>query len=111
MCFYFYDFEKSTNFQTLDIIKNETKQIINNRKYQYLSVFTLKLYEKAKEKKVFVSSLDIKNSKVLLTLDSKRKENIYSFLNEFENNTIENIYFDEKEKRFKTNASFKIYRR
>ena len=109
--FYFYDFGKSNNIHSLDIMKRETKQILDNRKYGYLSALTLNLYEKAKKNKIFIYSLDIKNSKVLLNLRSKRKENVYTFLDEFNNNTIENIYFDEQEKRFKTNASFKIYRR
>lgn len=109
--FYFYDFGQSNNIHSLDIMKRETKQILDNRKYGYLSALTLNLYEKAKKNKIFIYSLDIKNSKVLLNLRSKRKENVYTFLDEFNNNTIENIYFDEQEKRFKTNASFKIYRR
>lgn len=109
--FYFYDFNQNNKIHSLDIIKNETMDILNKRKYQYLSLLTLKLYENAKKNKIFIYSIDIKNSKVLLNLISKKKENVYSFIDKFDNNVIENIYFDENEKRFKTNASFKIYRR
>jgi len=71
----------------------------------------LNIYEKSKEKRVFLNSLNIKNARIIINLNAKNKKSIYDFLKEFENMRIEAIYFDDKIKRFVSNASFKIHRR
>ncbi|MGB6329048.1 MAG: hypothetical protein WBF48_08970 [Halarcobacter sp.] len=71
----------------------------------------MNIYEKSKEKRVFLNSLNIKNARIIINLNAKNKKSIYDFLKEFENMRIEAIYFDDKIKRFVSNASFKIHRR
>lgn len=71
----------------------------------------MNIYEKSKEKRVFLNSLNIKNARIIINLNAKNKKNIYDFLKEFENMRIDAIYFDDKIKRFVSNASFKIHRR
>ena len=111
---YFYDFyafSRDNESNEITSLKNQTIKIKSNKKFTYLSSSLLNIYEKSKEKKVFLNSLDIKNAKIIINLNSKNKKSIYNFLNEFKDATIDTIYFDEKIKRFITNASFKIHRR
>ncbi len=96
---------------TLSSLKKQTEQIKRDKKFTFISNKILNIYEKAKEKKVFLVSIDIKNGKIIINLEAKNKKSIYDFLNEFKDMAIQNIYFDEKIKRFISNASFKIYRR
>ena len=108
---YFFEFYKVNQYHPLTNLRNQTEQIKLNQNFLYISEYILNVYEKSKEKRVFIDSFSIKNAKIIIDINSKNKKYIYDFLNEFENTNIKSIYFDEKLKRFITNASFKIHRR
>ena len=106
-----YTINYSNERNSLSSLRKQTEQIKLKKNFIFLSSYVLNIYEISKTKKVFLTSLDIKNSKIIINLNSKDKKNIYNFLNEFKDMQIENIYFNEKIKRFISNASFKIHRR
>ncbi len=87
------------------------ERIKKSREFIFVSSFIIKLFEEAKNKKVYIVSLNLKNSKIKLKFESKSKDNIYKFLDVFSDYTIENINFDLQMKRYKTDVVFKIYRK
>lgn len=113
---YFYDFNNSSlkpnsRLNSITNLKNQTEQIRQNGNFTYLSSLILDIYEKAKKRQITLNILNIKNAKILIELNARDKKSVYEFLKEFRNMKIETIYFDEKIKRFRSNASFKIHRR
>jgi len=108
---YFFEFNHSTTINPLYHVNIKTEEIKKSAKFFYLSNFILEIYEHEKEFEVKINSIEIVHSKVILTLSSIKKDSMYSFLNKYKNYRIENMLFDDKDKRFKSNASFDIYRK
>lgn len=55
--------------------------------------------------------MSLKDSMVILKLQSKQKESIYKFLKEIKDVKIEDMSFDKTKKEYFANAIFKIYRK
>ncbi|WP_321311914.1 hypothetical protein [Halarcobacter sp.] len=109
--FYFYEFNTyNKNSDLKDIITN-TKNIKDEIKFTSISKLVEELFDLANKNKVNIMSVILKNAKLDLKLESKRKDAIYSFFNSIKKESLEDITFDTESKRFIGNVTIKIDRR
>lgn len=79
--------------------------------FEFISKKLIFLYVSAKDLNMKISSLSFSESKILITLEAKEKNSVYTFLKIIKNGIIENMKFDDNTKRYIAHASFKINRR
>ena len=108
--FYFFEFDKKEDYRQLDTIKSDTLLLKNSMVFEHISDDIFSLYKNAQDNKLKILSVNFKNSKFVLNLKSKEKENIYIFLKDLKG-SVENMTFDKNSKEYIANASFKIHRR
>lgn len=109
--FYFFDFSERKNENLFNKINITTKQINENSKYEFLSSKIIPLFTKSQNYSVKIQTMSLKDSMVILKLQSKQKESIYKFLKEIKDVKIEDMSFDKTKKEYFANAIFKIYRK
>lgn len=91
-------------------LQTNIEKIKKDNKFTYITKKILEIYKNAKLNKVSVNSILFENSKVILILEAIEKDGIYKLLNKIEKSSIEDMQYNEEQKRYKAHVSFKISR-
>ncbi len=113
LCFGFYilDFSKIDNQNILEKIRTNTKQIEFNSQFYFVSKELIDIFLLSKEHLVKVLKVSLINSKLLLELESSKKQDLYALFKKLEKFKVEDITYDSQRKVYLANAVFKIHRK
>jgi len=109
--FYILDFSKNDNKNILEKIKINTKKIEVNSQFYFVSKELIDIFLLSKEHLVKVLKVSLVNSKLLLELESSKKQDLYTFFRNLEKAKVEDITYDSQRKVYLANAIFKINRK
>lgn len=102
---------KKTDINDFEKLQTDLKRQKENREFVYLTKLILEIYQNTKSNNLKVDYIKIENSKILLTLESQEKKGVYSLLEQFSKSSLDDMQYDESLKRYKSNVSFKIFRK
>ncbi len=112
MYFIYYTSNLTNNQENLSTsITSNIHKIKEEHSFFSITEFTIKIFREAKKTNIDVKRVLLQDSKLFLTLESKNKENIFTFLNIFKESSLDNIKFDETRKRYQLETSFRILRK
>ncbi|XPV69359.1 MAG: hypothetical protein ACNI25_02000 [Halarcobacter sp.] len=100
---------RSSKNTSLGSINKNISYIKKENNFVSISKTLFDIEQKAKDSKVEILSFILKNSKISIVCESKKKQMAYAFLKNFKNSSIESTNFDKNKKKYITNAVFRIY--
>lgn len=109
--FYQINFNKDSKKLDLELLKADAKLSKEDKKFVFLSSYLLLISEKKLNKNINIESLKVEKSILSLEVASNKKEHIYSFFNELSKFSINSISYENSSKKYKSNASLRLYRR
>lgn len=108
--FLYLNISKEHKKDEFDNLKTNIEEIKKDNKFIYITKIVFNIYENAKLNNVTVNSILFENSKVLLKLESIKKDGIYNLLKKIKKSAIEDMQYNEESKRYRAHVSFKIFR-
>lgn len=109
--FYLFDFSKNVNQNILERIKANTKQIELNSQFYFISEELINIFLLSNKYFVKVLKVSFVNSKLLLELESSKKQDLYTLFKNLEKVKVDDITYDSQKKVYLANATFKIHRK